>query len=177
MIEKIFIQAYKKTIGSEYLFICDDELFARDIYEKEVTSKYEDIANVFRDSVKNDIDDGIRKNDIKLVDYSYEAITKDGEVFVKELNEKIVEMANKQSKLKSSVIVDLELDTELSINDRNNFKKIFEIVIKKGSLDKNKQIEKLKAKFSELLEKNNIKSDEKDMNSFLNSINGYSMML
>ena len=171
MMEKMFIQAYKKTIGSEYLFICDDELFAREIYEREITSKYEEIANEFRDSVKTDIDDAIRKKDIKLVDYSYEAITKDGEIFVKELNEKIAEMANKQSKLKSSVIVDLELDTELSINDKNNFEKIFEIVIKKGSLDKNKQIEKLKIKFAELLEKKNIRKVEKDINIFINSIN------
>ena len=170
MIEKIFIEAYKKTIGSEYLFICDDELFAREIYEKEITFKYEKIAEEFRANVKENIDEAIKKNNIKLVDYSYEAITKDGEIFVRELNKKIVEMTSKQSKLKSTVIVDLELDTELSIGDRNNYKKIFEIVIKKGSLDREKQIEKLKSKLYELLEKNNIKKEEKDINIFINSV-------
>lgn len=157
--EKIFIEAFKNTIGSDYLFICDDELFARELYTKNVTEKQGAIAENFRASVNESIESAINNGDIKLVEYSYEAISESGEVFIKDLNNKIALMTEKQAEIVSDIRVDLELDTELNISDINNFKTILEIVIAKENKNSDECINTLLKEIDKICIKKNIQKD------------------
>lgn len=133
-------KVFNSIVFSEYLYICDEELERRSIYVCEVTDKQEKLAEDFRLMHENNIKKHLEKEDIKLCDEFYEALTENGTSFLNEINEEIVKLTKAQSEIKASVNVNLDLDVSLDTSTREDMVKILEIVSKEGSIGTKEEI-------------------------------------
>lgn len=152
--KKIIMDTFDMVIITEYLYICDDELFNRNRYVEIVTSEQERMAEEFRKSFADSIKEFKDRGDIKLEGDFYTALNKEGEIFIAKINEALVVLTEKQAAIKSDIIVNLDLEVELDSKNKDEIAKIFEIVLKYGTLSANdlrdKYIDKLSKKILSL---------------------------
>lgn len=154
--KKIIMDVFDRVITTEYLYICDDELFNRNTYIEEVTTKQEEMAEEFRKSFADSIKEYEDRGDIKLEEDFYAALNKNGEEFIDKINKALVELAQRQATIKSSASVNLDLEVELDSKKEEDLPKIFKIVVESGSMSleelKNKYLDRVLKKASNLTE-------------------------